>query len=121
MDLMACGRNALTINQRDIILIPFPFSDLSASKVRPALVVSNNRYNGQGHDVVVLAITSNLSFNPYKVFVNQSDLDAGFIPLKSAIRVDKPFSVLQDKVLKVLGSVTSKKLDEVTTCFQTLL
>ena len=121
MSLRAYGRNALTINQRDIILIPFPFSDLSSSKVRPALVVSNNRYNNQGHDVVVLAITSNLSLNPYKVFVNQSDLDTGFIPLKSAIRVDKPFSVLQDKVLKVLGTLTSKKLDEVTTCFQTLL
>jgi len=52
------------INQRDIILIPFPFSDLSESKIRPALVVSNNIYNSQSLDIVVTAITSNLSPNP---------------------------------------------------------
>ena len=35
----------MKVKQRDIILIKFPFSDLSGAKVRPALVISNNQYN----------------------------------------------------------------------------
>jgi mRNA interferase MazF len=109
------------INQRDIILIPFPFSDLSESKVRPALVVSNNTYNSQSLDIVVTAITSNLSPNPYKVFIDRKDLEGGFLPVKSAVRVDKPFSFLQGKVLKTLGTITTQKFDEVMVSLQNIL
>jgi len=118
---MACGRSALTINQKNIILIPFPFSDLSGSKVRPALVVSNNIYNNQNLDIVVTAITSNLSPNSCKVFLDRDDLEYGFLPVKSAIRVDKPFSFLQGKVLKILGTITTQKLEEVMVCLQKIL
>jgi mRNA interferase MazF len=41
------------------------------------------------------------------------DLDNGSLPLKSAIRVDKPFSFLQSKVLKIQAKVTITKLKEV--------
>jgi mRNA interferase MazF len=51
----------LKVKQRDIILINFPFSDLTGAKVRPALVISNNEYNQNNLDALVLAITSNLS------------------------------------------------------------
>lgn len=118
---MACGRNALRINQREVILIPFPFSDLSGTKVRPALVISNDEYNTKNHDVIVLAVTSNLLPNSYKVFFDLNDLDFGFIPVKSAIRVDKPFSFLQTKTLKVLGTITTEKLQQVKTTLQNIL
>ncbi len=121
MNRMACRRSALTINQKNIILVPFPFSDLSGSKVRPALVVSNNIYNSQNLDIVVTAITSNLSPNSCKVFLDRDDLEYGFLPVKSAIRVDKPFSFLQEKVLKILGTITTQKLEEVMVCLQKIL
>jgi mRNA interferase MazF len=41
----------------DVILVPFPFRDQVAAKVRPALVVSGSAYNARG-DVVVAAITT---------------------------------------------------------------
>lgn len=46
-------------------------------------------------------MTSNLSVSEYKVFVENKDLESGSLPLKSSIRVDKPFSILQSKVLKI--------------------
>jgi mRNA interferase MazF len=110
---MDYGRNVLKVKQREIILINFPFSDLTGAKVRPALVISNNSYNRTNLDTVVLAITSNLLPYPYKVLIEMQDIEDGSLPLKSAIRVDKPFSVLQTKVLKIQAKITVNKLEEV--------
>jgi mRNA interferase MazF len=49
-----------TFSQGDVVLVPFPFSDLSAIKQRPALVISPERLNEARPDLVVLAITSQI-------------------------------------------------------------
>jgi mRNA interferase MazF len=48
----------------DIILVPFPFTDQTTSKRRPAIVVSNRAYNTTRPDVVVMAVTSQLRPSP---------------------------------------------------------
>jgi mRNA interferase MazF len=58
----------------------------------------------------VLAITSNLSQSEYKVIVESKDLDSGSLPVKSAVRVDKPFSVSQSKILKIQGKLKENKI-----------
>ena len=103
----------MKVKQRDIILIKFPFSDLSGAKVRPALVISNNQYNNDKLDCVVLAMTSNLSKSEYKVIVERQDLDSGSLPVTSAVRVDKPFSVLQSKILKIQAKINAIKFKAV--------
>lgn len=107
------GSNVLKVKQRDIILIKFPFSDLSGAKVRPALVISNDEYNNKSLDAVVLAMTSNLSKSEYKVIIESQYLESGSLPVKSAVRVDKPFSVSQSKVLKIQGKLNTRKIKEV--------
>ncbi len=47
-----------------IVLVPFPFTDQSASKRRPAVVVSSRAYNVRRQDVVVMAVTSQLRPTP---------------------------------------------------------
>jgi len=42
----------------DIVLVPFPFTDQSATKRRPAVVVSNERYNRERPDLIIMAVTS---------------------------------------------------------------
>lgn len=42
----------------DVVLVPFPFTDQSASKRRPAVVVSSEAYHNERPDLVILAITS---------------------------------------------------------------
>jgi mRNA interferase MazF len=42
----------------DIVLVPFPFTDQSAVKRRPAVVISSGRYNQARPDVIIMAITS---------------------------------------------------------------
>jgi mRNA interferase MazF len=44
----------------DIVLIPFPFTDQTASKKRPAVVVSADAYHQQRPDVILMAVTSQI-------------------------------------------------------------
>ena len=44
----------------DVVLVPFPFTDQSGTKKRPAVVVSSHRYNSSRRDIVIMAITSQL-------------------------------------------------------------
>ena len=53
--------------QREIVLVPFPFSDLSSAKKRPVLIISNNDYNQRFDDVVVCVITSTLQKDDYSM------------------------------------------------------
>lgn len=47
----------------DLVLVPFPFTDLSSTKRRPALIVSPDIYNA-GKDVVIAYVTSKLASKP---------------------------------------------------------
>ncbi|MEX2242057.1 MAG: type II toxin-antitoxin system PemK/MazF family toxin [Burkholderiales bacterium] len=42
----------------DIVLVPFPFTDQSTVKRRPAVVISGDRYNRDRRDLVIMAVTS---------------------------------------------------------------
>ncbi len=42
----------------DVVLVPFPFTDQSGSKQRPAVVVSSPRYHDERPDLVIMALTS---------------------------------------------------------------
>ena len=42
----------------DVVLVPFPFTDQSASKKRPAVVVSSGAYHNARPDLVIMAVTS---------------------------------------------------------------
>ena len=47
-------------NFGDIVLVPFPFTDQSTVKKRPAVIVSSNAYNRQRPDIVIMAVTSQM-------------------------------------------------------------
>lgn len=52
--------NTTTFEFGDIILVPFTFTDQSASKKRPAVVVSSAAYNNDRPDIILMAITSQM-------------------------------------------------------------
>jgi mRNA interferase MazF len=47
-------------NFGDIVLLQFPFTDLTTTKKRPAVVISSVEYNNKRPDIIVMAITSRL-------------------------------------------------------------
>jgi mRNA interferase MazF len=44
----------------DIVLVPFPFTDQSATKKRPAVVISSAAYNAERPDLIIMAVTSQI-------------------------------------------------------------
>jgi mRNA interferase MazF len=44
----------------DVVLVPFPFTDQSAAKRRPSVVISASNYNRERPDVIIMAITSQM-------------------------------------------------------------
>ena len=51
--------------QGEIVLIPVPFTDLSSTKRRPVIAISNRAYHQVTSDMVVVAMTSNPTWTPY--------------------------------------------------------
>ena len=45
-------------NFGDILLVPFPFTDQTSVKKRPAVIISSNQYNSCKSDIIIMAITS---------------------------------------------------------------
>ncbi|MCX6152363.1 MAG: type II toxin-antitoxin system PemK/MazF family toxin [Ignavibacteriales bacterium] len=93
-------------NQREIVLVPFPYSDLSSSKKRPVLIVSNDDYNKEHDEVVVCVITSNLSLDEYSILLENSDLEYGLLPEKSVVKVHKLFTIHKTKIIKKFSVVS---------------
>ncbi len=99
--------------QGEIVLVPFPYSDLSGSKRRPVLVVSNNDYNSSFPDIIVAVITSKTSKpDNYSIPLLAEDLEIGFLPESSLIRIHKLFTIEKSRIVKRFSFVKKEKLDE---------
>jgi mRNA interferase MazF len=75
--------------QGEIVLIPVPFTDLTSSKRRPVIVISNDDYNQRAADVVVVAMTSTATSNSYSFMITSADLTHGALNRPGTVRVDK--------------------------------
>lgn len=94
-----------------IILVPFPFTDLSGSKVRPAIIVSHNL---RGDDVVVLFISSQIKHRGTHDIAIKPDTHNG-LKLSSLIKCTKIATLDKKIVLGELGRVSpaiQKKIDQ---------
>ena len=93
----------------DVVVLPFPFSDLSKSKKRPALVVAPLDIH---EDVILCMITSHTS-DEDAIDLHQSDFTDGGLPRDSFIRPNRLFTAEGSLVIRIAGRVTESKMDEV--------
>lgn len=91
------------ISQRDIVLISFPFSNLQGSKVRPAVVMSNETYNKRFADFIAIPLTSNMKLKGYTLVITNAQLESGMLIANSQAKIDKIFSVEQSLIRKKIG------------------
>ena len=84
-----------------VVVLPFPFSDMTGSKRRPALVLSQIK----GDDAILCQITSKQHFDDYAIPLNNTDFQIGEINQDSFIRINKIFTADKSLILYSLGKL----------------
>ena len=92
----------------DVVVIPFPFSDLSASKKRPALVLASL----EGDDLILCQITSEARFDKYSIELKNTEFKQGKLNIKSMIRPNRLFTADRSLIQYKVGSLKNEKLKE---------
>lgn len=103
------GRSVERFIKGDVVVIPFPYSNLTNAKRRPALVLAESSYD----DLILCQITSQTSKDASAVNLSESDFTEGKVFKISNIRPNKLFTADSSIVLYKIGSLKHHKLDEV--------
>ncbi|MEK6936719.1 MAG: type II toxin-antitoxin system PemK/MazF family toxin [Nanoarchaeota archaeon] len=111
-----------TIYERgEILIVPFPFSDLSSIKQRPVVVLSKKEYNSRTEDIITCGITSNLKDSENSVILENKNLSKGQIPVTSRVKVDKLFTLDKSIVRKSIGKINTVTFEEIKKEFVNLV
>ena len=92
----------------DVVVLPFPFSDLSASKKRPALIIAKL----QGDDLILAQITSKEKHDVYVISLDDKDFKRGKLNVSSNIRPNRLFTAEKSIVNYKIGSLKEEKISE---------
>lgn len=93
----------------DVVVVPFPFSDLSSSKRRPALVVTQL----SGDDVILCQITTPHRADGYSISLSRADFASGSLKHDSTIRPNRLFTADSNTIAYSAGKVSQEKVREV--------
>lgn len=93
-----------------VVLVPFPFSDLSHAKLRPAVVLASS---GRG-DWILCQVTSNSYGDEHAVEITRDSLDSGSLRVTSYARPGKLFTANQDLMVSQVGTLRA-------TCFGAII
>jgi len=93
----------------DVVLITFPFSDLSGSKLRPAVVIADNSF-----DVTVCFITTQLQMQEHTDLV-LLPLSSNGLKMQSIVKTHKIAMLDKTLVKGLLGRLTSMNLRNLIT------
>ncbi len=95
----------------EVVVLPFPQTDLQAGKRRPALVVADLA----GDDVILCQITTQSRRDSYSVSLVSNDFANGRLNVDSFIRPNRLFTVDHAVIVYTAAKIKASKLDEVRT------
>jgi mRNA interferase MazF len=88
-----------------VVLVRFPFSDLSSSKLRPAIVLAGSDRN----DWILCQVTSNAYADMRAVAIDESDFSSGSLMRVSYARPGKLFAANTAIMQRVVGTLNDRK------------
>ncbi len=92
-----------------VVVVPFPFSDLTQAKRRPALVISVL----DGDDLILCQITSQSIKDRYAIALQDQDFETGGLKQPSNVRPNRIFTADSHIVLYKIGHLLPDKLNEI--------
>ena len=93
----------------DIVVLPFPYSDLTGAKRRPALVAAVL----EGEDAIFCLVTSKIRRDAYSVDLTRDSFACGGLAVESEIRPNRLFTAESSIVLYKAGTVKSDVISKV--------
>jgi mRNA interferase MazF len=93
----------------DIVVLPFPYSDLSSSKRRPAMVLADLKSD----DIILCQLTSQFVKDNYAIALNNSDFNKGTLNKPSNIRPNRLFTAEKSIVARKIGTVKPEVFQKV--------
>lgn len=93
----------------DVVVVPFPFSNLAQAKRRPALVIAALK----GDDLILCQITSRHVKDEYAIPLSDKDFESGGLKQRSHVRPNRLFTADQGIILYRVGHVRLEKLNEI--------
>ena len=98
--------------QRDVVLIPFPYSDLTGAKQRPAVIVSNEKLK---NDFICCLVTSKQSADGLQI--SDSSFENGSLPFKSWVKPQRLFTIndaiIKKRLCRIRTSFHNKIVDRI--------
>lgn len=88
--------------QKDIVLIHFPYSDLTFSAKRPALIISNQKINKM-QDRICCLITTKSHKND--LLISKDSFKEGALPFRSFIKPHRIFTIHEKAIIKKLCTI----------------
>ncbi len=92
-----------------VVVVPFPFSDLTQAKRRPALVITELK----GDDFVLCQITSRTIRDGYSISVDETDFEEGSLKQTSNVRPNRLFTAHRRILLYQVGRLRREKIEEI--------
>lgn len=99
----------LTSHRGDVVLVPFPNSDLTTAKLRPALIVQSDNIDTELSQVIVAMISSNLQRAGRKSRIliekNSSQGGSSGLLVDSVLMTDNLATIRQSRILRIIGKL----------------
>jgi mRNA interferase MazF len=109
----------------DVVMVEFPFTDTRIAKVRPAVVVQNDRDNQKIRKTVIAMITGNLRRrgDPSHLYVDPGDPNGSSSGLSfpSLVSCNNLFTIEQNSILQVIGHLSDALKQQLGGCLKAAL
>ena len=105
----------MTFNQGDIVFIPFPFTDFSAFKQRPVVIISNNSFNKIHDDIIAMAITSQVPkiISGDEYLLSKEEIKEAGLPKPSIVKAAKIITIHKILIRKKLGNLPYSAIEKI--------
>lgn len=103
----------MEVAQKEIVLLPYPFSNFEGMKVRPAIIVSNDLLNKKSDDCIMIPLTTIIKNEPYSIIIDQNNLVSGKLPKQSRARTDKIFAVHKELIIMKIGLINDPTFEKI--------